>query len=154
MTTRIGTSMKGWLVLFPNSNQQYSSTVSSISSITCIATSLTRYLISKSTLLSSIYIQMAWATSCMYRKLNMDTFTQLIMSSTGEMGRAAATFYKRLASMTSDKKDVPYGKAIKYCHLSFARIHHHHHNITQLLSTRAPIDLQLAEGHLQWRNFL
>ena len=40
------------------------------------------------------------------------TFTPLVMSSMGGMGRAATTFYKRLAYMISDKRDVPYSKAI------------------------------------------
>ena len=50
------------------------------------------------------------------------TFTPLVMSSTGGMGRAATTFYERLASMTSDNRGVPYGKTVNLicCHLSFA----------------------------------
>ena len=44
------------------------------------------------------------------------------MSSTGGMGRTATTFYKRLASMISDKRGVSYGKTVNWihCHLSFA----------------------------------
>ena len=50
------------------------------------------------------------------------TFTPLVMSTTGAMGKAATTFYKRLASMISDKRDVPYSKTLNWihCHLSFA----------------------------------
>ena len=50
------------------------------------------------------------------------TFTPLVMSSTGGMGRAATTFYERLASMISDNRGVPYGKIVNLicCHLSFA----------------------------------
>ena len=49
------------------------------------------------------------------------TFTPLVISSTGGMGRAATTFYKRLASMISDKRGVPYGKTVNWirCCLSF-----------------------------------
>ena len=49
------------------------------------------------------------------------TFTPLVMSITGGMGKAATTFYKRLASMISDKRDVLYSKTVKWihCRLSF-----------------------------------
>ena len=71
------------------------------------------------------------------------TFTPLVMSSTGGMGRAATTFYKRLASMISDKRGVPYGKMVNWirCRLSFALLRasscqsgvQDHHDITQHL---------------------
>lgn len=38
------------------------------------------------------------------QEVEHSTFTPLVMSSTGGMGRAATTFYKRLASMISDKR--------------------------------------------------
>ena len=50
------------------------------------------------------------------------TFTPLVMSTTGGMSRAATTFFKRLASLFSEKKKVSYSKTMGWirCHLSFA----------------------------------
>ena len=50
------------------------------------------------------------------------TFTPLVMSTTGGMGKAATTFYKGLAPMLSEKRDVPYAKTLNWirCRLSFA----------------------------------
>ena len=42
------------------------------------------------------------------------TFTPLVMSTSGGMGKAATTFYKRLASMLREKRDVSYGKTINW----------------------------------------
>ena len=46
---------------------------------------------------------------------------EAILSTTGGMGRAATTFYRRLAAMLSEKRDVPYSKMIGWirCRLSF-----------------------------------
>ena len=58
------------------------------------------------------------------RDVEQATFTPLVMSTTGGMGKAATTFYKRLASMLSEKRDVSYGKTINWirCHLRFALV--------------------------------
>ena len=50
------------------------------------------------------------------------TFTPLMLSTTGGMGKAATTIYKRLASMISDKRDVLYSKTVNriHCRLNFA----------------------------------
>ena len=42
--------------------------------------------------------------------------TVLVMSPTGGMGRATTTFYKRLASMISENRDVPYGRTVNWIH--------------------------------------
>ena len=51
-------------------------------------------------------------------------FTTLVMSATGGMGRAATTFYKRLASMISEKRNTEYSNSQTVnwirCKLSFA----------------------------------
>ena len=39
-------------------------------------------------------------------------FILLVLSTTGGMERAATTFFKRLAAMLSEKRDVPYSKMI------------------------------------------
>ncbi len=39
-------------------------------------------------------------------------FTPLVLSSTGGMGKAATTFFKRLSSMLSEKRNVPYSTMI------------------------------------------
>ena len=86
-------------------------------------------------------------------------FTPLVMLPTGGMGRAATAFYKRLASMISDKRDVPYGTANNWirCRLSFALLRA---SITSIRGVRSSqhcpasesiqglIDLQLAESHI------
>ncbi len=80
----------------------------------------------------------------------------LTASATGEMGRATTTFYKRLASMIAEKRGTAYAVTLNWirCRLSFAllrasimairgaRSSRHHP------ATESPIDLQLAEGHL------
>ena len=43
------------------------------------------------------------------REVEHSTFTPLVLSTTGGMG---TTFYKRLAAMLSEKRDVPYSKMI------------------------------------------
>ena len=56
------------------------------------------------------------------REVERATFTPLVMSTTGGMGRAATTFYKRLASMISEKQNTHYTQTINWirCKLSFA----------------------------------
>ena len=69
------------------------------------------------------------------------SFTPLVLSSTGEMGKATTGFFKRLASMLSEKKGILYSKAMGWlrCRLSFvlhatpscASGEPGHHNISQ-----------------------
>ncbi len=56
------------------------------------------------------------------REAEGSSFTPLVLSSTGGMGREANTFYKRLASLISDKQDSPYSQAMALirCRLSFS----------------------------------
>ena len=56
------------------------------------------------------------------REVEHSTFTPLVLSTTGGMGRAATPFYKRLAAMLSEKRDVPYSKMIGWirCRMSFS----------------------------------
>ena len=42
--------------------------------------------------------------------------TVLVVSLTGGMGRVTTTFYKRLASMISEKRDVQFGKTVNWIH--------------------------------------
>ena len=55
-------------------------------------------------------------------EVELATFTPLVMSTTGGMGRAATTFFKRLASMISEKKNTEYTQTMNWihCKLSFA----------------------------------
>ena len=46
------------------------------------------------------------------RDVEHSTFTPLVLSTTGGMGRAATTFYRRLVAMLSEKRDVAYSKMI------------------------------------------
>ena len=58
------------------------------------------------------------------REVEHGVFTPLVFSSTGGMGREAATFYKRLASMISQKQQHPYPTVMGWlrCRLSFASL--------------------------------
>ncbi len=55
------------------------------------------------------------------REIEYVSFTPLVMSTTGGMGREATTFYKRLASLLLHKWDNPYCKTLNWlrCRLSF-----------------------------------
>ena len=91
------------------------------------------------------------------REVEHATFTPLVLSSTGGMGKAATVFYQRLASMLSEKRGIQYSKTIGWlrCRMSFALLRcsimcirgarsSQHHPATEA------IDLQLAEGQLHW----
>ena len=90
------------------------------------------------------------------REVEHATFTPLVLSTTGGMGCAATTFYKRLASMVAEKRDVPYAVTLNWirCRLSFALLRASIMSIRGARSSRhhpaaeCPIDLQLVEGHL------
>ena len=91
------------------------------------------------------------------REVEHSTFTPLVLSTTGGMGRAATTFYKRLAAMLSEKRDVPYSKMIGWirCRLSFSLLRASVISIRGTRSSatqgalRKPIELQVTEGQLQ-----
>ena len=83
------------------------------------------------------------------------SFTPLVLSATGGMARSATVFYKRLAGMLSDKRDVPYDQTMRWirCKLSFALLR------TSILCIRGarskafrpsvdPIDLQVADSQM------
>ena len=87
-------------------------------------------------------------------------FTPLVMSATGGMGRAGTTFYRRLASMISEKRNTKYIQTLNWinCKLSFVLLS------TAIMSVRGarftryhaaseitlgPIDIQLAEGSIE-----
>ena len=84
------------------------------------------------------------------------TFTPLVLSTTEGMGRAATTFYKRLAAMLSEKRDVPYSKMIGWirCRMSFSLVRASVMSIRGARSSATkgalhePIELQAAEGDL------
>ena len=92
--------------------------------------------------------------------MELATFTPLVMSTTGGMGRAATTLFKRLASVISEKKNTEYTQTMNWirCKLSFALLRasimsirgarsSRHHAASE--ATMGPIDLQLAEGQIQ-----
>ena len=116
--------------------------------------------------LSGICILTAWAgkekavwTTCLWSwTCNFDTTR---MSSTGRMGSVATTFYKRLSSVISEKRNVEYAVTIYWicCILSFALLRAYIMSIKGARSSRhyptvqtiqGPIDLQLAEGQIHW----
>ena len=83
------------------------------------------------------------------RDVERASFTPLVMSTMGGMGKAASTFYKRLTSMLSEKRDISYEKTMNWirCRLSFALLRasimsirwgQDHPDVIQL--QRAPLD--------------
>ena len=90
------------------------------------------------------------------REVEHSTFTPLVFSTTGGMSRAATTFYKRLAAMLSEKREIPYSQMMGWIHcwLSFSLLRASILCIRGARSSVAkgalhePIDLQIAEGHL------
>ena len=90
------------------------------------------------------------------REVEHSTFTPLVFSTTGGMSRAATTFYKRLAAILSEKREIPYSQMMGWihCQLSFSLLR------ASILCIRGakfsvakgalhePIDLQIAEGYL------
>lgn len=93
------------------------------------------------------------------REVEHATFTPLVMSATGGMGRAATTFYRRLASMISEKRNTEYSQTVNWirCKLSFALLRasimsirgarsSRHHAVSE--ASQGPIDLQLMEGQI------
>ncbi len=94
------------------------------------------------------------------REVEHSTFTPLVLSSTGGMGRAATTFYKRLSSMLSERRDVPYSTMIRWvrCRLSFALLRasimairgarSSRHRPAKDMLLELPVEVQAVEGHL------
>ena len=58
------------------------------------------------------------------REVEHSSFTPLVFSATGGMGREATCFYKRLASMLAQKWEYPYSTTLCWlrCHLTFSLI--------------------------------
>lgn len=93
------------------------------------------------------------------REIERASFTPLVMSTTGGMGNSATTFYKRLAAMLSEKRDISYSQTMSLirCKLSFALLRASIMSIRGARSSRyqaasephqeGPIDLQTMEGH-------
>ena len=89
------------------------------------------------------------------RDIEHASFTPLVLSTTGGMGRAATTFYRRLASMLAEKKDTSYAQTLNWirCRLSFALLRASIMSIRGARSSRhhpvseCPMDVQLSEGH-------
>ena len=93
------------------------------------------------------------------REVEHATFTPLVMSATGGMGRAATTFYRRLASMISEKRNTEYSQTVNWIRskLSFALLRasimsirgarsSRHHVVSE--ASQGSIDLQLMEGQI------
>ena len=88
------------------------------------------------------------------RDIEHASFTPLVLSITGGMGRAATAFYKRLASMLAEKRDTSYALTLNWirCRLSFALLRASIMSIRGARSSRyhpaseCPMDVQLSEG--------
>ena len=89
------------------------------------------------------------------REIEHSSFTPLVMSTTGGLGNIATTFYRRLAAMIAEKRDIPYCKMMNLirCKLSFALLRSSIMCIRGARSrtghyTNESYTLQIAEGHI------
>ena len=89
------------------------------------------------------------------QEVEHSSFAPLVMSCTGGMGNIASAFYKRLAAMISEKKDIPYSQMVYLirCKVSFALLRS---SIMCIRGSRSrcghssaePYALQIAEGRI------
>ena len=92
------------------------------------------------------------------REVEHGTFSPLVFSCTGGMGRAATATYKRLAALIAERRDEPYGTTMGWirCRISFSLLRA---SIMCLRGARssisqasrqpeAPINLVSSEGHV------
>ena len=58
------------------------------------------------------------------REVEHGSFTPIVLSATGGMGKTAELMYKRLACMIADKRDQPYNKVMSWirCTISYSLI--------------------------------
>ena len=90
------------------------------------------------------------------REIEHSSFTPLIFSSSGGMGKIATTFYKRIAAMLAEKKHSSFSSVMGLirCRLSFALLRSSIMCIRGARSSRSrpvmdtPFDLQIVESHL------
>ena len=92
------------------------------------------------------------------REVEHSTFTPLVFSAAGGMGREATCFYKRLASMLAQKWDSPYSSTLCWlrCRISFSLIRSAIQALrgarsSQSHAARLPValDLTIAEAHIR-----
>ncbi len=89
------------------------------------------------------------------REIEHASFTPLVMSTTGGIGREATTFYKRLASLLSYKWDTPYSHTLNWlrCRLSFSLLRSSIQAIRGARSSRGKAviaaELAMEESRLQ-----
>ena len=92
---------------------------------------------------------------------NMQGFTPLVISVNGGMGKVATTFYKKLSSMISEKRNTEFSQSVNWirCKLSFALLRasiisirgarsSRHHAVSE--TTQKPFKLQLVEGQIHY----
>ena len=90
------------------------------------------------------------------RDVEHGVFTPIVFTTTGGMGREAATFYKRLADMIAGKQQKPYSTVMGWlrCRLSFATLRSAIMYVRGSRSSRhrpirvPDITLATAEGHV------
>ena len=89
--------------------------------------------------------------------IEQSSFTPLVFSATGGMGAEATTFYKRLATLLSQKWETPYSKTLCWlrCRLSFSLIRSAIQALRGARSSRGhaaklplPIDLVSSEAQI------
>ena len=91
------------------------------------------------------------------REVEHSSFTPLVFSATGGMGRLGSVFYKRLASRLADKRNNPYSSTLSWvrCLLSFSLlrsaiqcIRGARSSCGQPTSSSPPLDLIVSEAQL------
>ena len=92
------------------------------------------------------------------REIEHGSFTPIVLSLTGGLGKVATTCYKRLASMITEKQDLPYSTTISWirCLLSFSLLRSAIQCIRGTLSASGwdvkypltPVDLAFTEARI------
>ena len=91
------------------------------------------------------------------REVERSTFTPIVLSASGGLGKEGTTFYKRLASLLAEKWDQPYCKTMDWlrCTISFSLLRSAIQCIRGARSSRghavkinAAVDLVNAEANL------
>ena len=94
------------------------------------------------------------------REVEKGSFSPVVLSATGGMGRTAQVTFKRLASLLTAKRDEPYSHTIAWirCLISFSLLRsaimclrgarsYHNHPIKNRISN-IPLDLAITEGRV------
>ena len=78
------------------------------------------------------------------REVELASFTSLVFSTTGDMGREAVTFYRRLAELLSKRNTMTYSSTLAWlrCLLSFSLLR----SVTMCIRGSRPISYRSSDA--------